>query len=229
VFRLLGQGMTLATVKEACLRGNILKNSARNTRGRIWDAINWRFFSWQPPSWVLEDLQTAALDSPHRSERFKELAYLHYARRDRLTFAFVTERLFESWHARVHAVRRDEVWRFAVETFGFEAVGRFRESTRKKIASNLLSALRDFGILSGARHKTIQPPHLDPAVALHLCRLLYEEGYRGRPLIEAFDWRLFLLMPHDVTSVLGALAKRGSLRFEQAGRTVILELEEGGA
>lgn len=229
VFRLLGQGMSLEEAKEACLRGrSVLKNPARNTRARIWDAVNWRYFLWQPPRWVLEDLKRAALDSSKPNERFKELAYLHYARRDRLTFDFVTQYLFQNWQAGARTVRRDEVWRFALEAYA-EAAARFRESTRKKIAGNMLSALRDFAVLRGIQRKTIQQPHLDHVTALHLCRLLYEEGCRGNALIEASDWRLFLLVPHDVTSVLGALAKRGALRFEKAGRTVILELLEGGA
>jgi hypothetical protein len=228
VFRLLGRGMSLIAAKEACLEGgNVLKNPARHTRARIWDAINWRFFSWQPPIWVLEDLQTAALDAAKPNEHFKELVYTHYARRDRLTFDFVTERLFSNWRVGIRVVRREEVWRFAVETYGPQATGKFRESTRKKIAGNTLSALRDFGILSGVRRKTVQQPRLDAAVALHLCRLLYREGLRGKALIEASDWRLFLLETNDVTRVLGALSGRGALRFEQAGRTVIVELPQG--
>jgi len=224
VFRALGQGMSVTVLKEACLRGSVLRHSARHTRARIWDAINWRFFSSEPPAWILKDLREAALEVVRPSQRFTELVYVHYARRDRLTFDFVTERIFQGWRGGVRGVRREEVWRFAVEQYGDEIVGRFRESTQKKIVGNVLSALRDFGVLSGVQRKMIEQPRLDLAVALHLCRLLYEEGLRGRELTEALDWRLFLLAPDEVTRVLAALAGRGAIRFEQAGRTVILEL-----
>jgi hypothetical protein len=229
VFRAFRQGMSVTALKEACLRGSVLRHSARHTRARIWDAINWRFFSWEPPAWILKDLREAALEAARPSQRFTGLVYLHYARRDRLTFDFVTERIFQGWRGGVRGVRREEVWRFAVERYGDAIVGRFRESTQKKIAGNVLSALRDFGVLSGVQRKMIEQPRLDLAVGLHLCRLLYEEGLRGRELTESLDWRLFLLAAHEVTKVLAALAGRGAIRFEQAGRTVILELRGDGA
>ena len=229
VFRALAGGMSERAVKEKCLSGVLLRNSARLTRARIWDAINWRFFSWSPPEWVLRDLKSAACESSGPSATFIGLVYLHYARRDRLTFDFVSERLFENWRGGRRAVRSEEVVRFAKEKYGPSALGRLRESTRKKIAGNVLSALRDFGVLTGTARKKIEQPTLMSNAALHLCRLLYDEGLRGRQLTEASDWRLFLLTPEGITSILAALARQGAIRFEQAGRTVILELAEDEA
>ena len=98
------------------------------------------------------------------------------------------------------------------------------ESTRKKLAGNVLSALRDFGVLSGVQRKVLQRPIVPPEVALHLCRLLHAEGLRGRSLLEAPDWRLFLWEPHDISMALAQLAQRGEIQFERSGRTVILEI-----
>jgi len=223
-FRSLARGTSLSSLKQACLNGSLLANCARHTRERIWEALNWRFFAWAAPRWVIKDLGDAALESIHPSAHFVGLVYLHYVRRDRLTFDFTAEGLFANWYARIRNVRREEVWRFATEHYGSDDVARFRESTRKKIAGNLLSALRDFGVLTGSQHKTIQQPRLELPVAFHLCRLLYAEGLRGWGLLQAPDWKLFLLPPDAVTNVLGRLARNGNVRFEQAGRTVVLEL-----
>jgi len=229
VFRALASGLGVAEVRERCLSGSLLRKSARFTRMRVWDAINWRFFSWCPAGWIIADLQRAAMESSRPSPTFVGLAYIHYARRDRLTFDFVTQHLFDSWAAGGERVRPEEVLRFAAKRYGPDALGRFRESTRKKIAGNVLSALRDFGTLRGTARKTVAQPSLTSAAALHLCRLLNEEGLRGRHLMEASDWRLFLLQPNDVTRTLAELATAGAIRFEQAGRTVILELPRDGA
>jgi hypothetical protein len=229
VFRALADGMPQREVKEKCLSGALVRKSARLTRMRVWDAINWRFFSWRPSGWIIADFVRAAMESSRPSPTFLGLVYIHYARRDRLTFDFVTEHLFGNWVAGNRTVRPEEVVRFAAERYGEDALGRLRESTRKKVAGNVLSALRDFGVLKGAVRKTIEQPALTTTTAFHLCRLLYEEGFRGRQLTEAGDWRLFLLSPRDVSTTLASLARAGVIRFEQAGRTVILELPQNGA
>jgi len=171
----------------------------------------------------------AAGEASGPSVTFIGFVYLHYARRNRLKYDFVSERLFENWREGRRAVRPEEVVRFAKQRYGPSALGRLRESTRRKIAGNVLSALRDFGVLTGTARKKIEQPTLMSKAALHLCRLLYDEGLRGRRLTEASGWRLFLLTPEGVMAILAALARQGAIRFEQAGRTVILELAEDEA
>ncbi len=85
VFHALADGKILAEVRTACLAGKLLRQSARETRRRIWQSLDWRYFSWNPPRWMLADL-TEAAKGDVTDRRFVGLAYLHYARRDRLTF-----------------------------------------------------------------------------------------------------------------------------------------------
>lgn len=226
VFRAIALGGALDEVKSACLTGQLLRQPARETRHRIWDALHWRYFVWAPSPWVLADLAEAAKgDTTDR--RFVGLAYLHYARRDRLTFDFVTDQLWSRWAGKTLEVRRDDVLDFISEYESRDvAVRRWRESTRKKLAGNVLSALRDFRLLTGVQRKLLQRPVVDPEVALHLCRLLYDEGLRGRALLLAQDWRLFLWEPHDTSLALAQLAQRGDIHFERSGRTVVLEVPE---
>lgn len=224
VFRALSTGKPIAEVQDACLTGRLLRQQARETRRRIWQSLNWRYFFWQPPRWVLADLSEAARgDATDR--RFVSLAYLHYVRRDRLTFDFVADALWPLWKANSVEATRDSVLDFLSDYEARDAtVRRWRESTRKKLAGNVLSALRDFGLLTGVQRKTLQRPVVVPEVALHLCRLLDGEGLRGRALLAARDWRLFLWEPHDTAAALAQLAQRGEIRFERSGRTVVLEV-----
>jgi hypothetical protein len=214
----------LAALREACLGGTILAQRAIETRRRIWETLSWRYLAWKPAPWILRDLADAArAEGPSR--RFVGLLYIHYARRDRLTFRFVTEVLWSRWKQGVPAVRREDVLDFlAVCEPEHPEVRRWREVTRKKLAGNVLSALRDFGLLRGVQRKSLHRPPLDPAVAGHLVRLLHEEGLRGQAVVDAPDWRLFLLDESDVLLALGDLAQRGVVRFERSGRTVILDL-----
>ena len=184
----------------------------------------WRYFAWSPPHWVLADLAEAAKGDA-TDPRFVGLAYVHYARRDRLTFDFVTDRLWTRWKSREFEVRRDDVLDFLADYKSRDsAVAKWRESPRKKLAGNVLSALRDFGVLSGVQHKALQRPVVVPEVALHLCRMLDAEGLRGRAVLEARDWRLFIWELHDTSVALAQLAQRGNIRFERSGRTVVLDV-----
>lgn len=205
VFRLLGSGASVAEVQAACLSGRILRQRARETRRQIWNALHHRYFAWNPPRWVLAELAEAARGEA-TDARFVGLAYVHYARRDRLTFEFVTEKLAAFRRARTVEVRRDDVLDYLAGCEDRQVqVKRWRESTRKKLAGNVLSALRDFGLLKGVQRKRLRRPAVPPEVALHLWRLLHTEGLRGRAVVEALDWRLFLWEAEDVKLALGGL------------------------
>jgi hypothetical protein len=222
VFRALASGRALEDVQHASLAGRLFRQKARETRRRIWQALNWRFFIWEPPAWVTADLANASVD-PASEKEFVGLVYLHSVRRDRLTFDFVTQALWRLWRSDVRTIRRDDVMDFMAEKISSHS-SRWRESTRVKVAGNVLSALRDFGLLSGVQKKVLQRPYVDLGVVLHLCRLLDAEGLRGRALLEAQDWRLFLWDIQDTTQALAQLAQRGDLRFERSGQTVVLDV-----
>jgi hypothetical protein len=223
VFGALANGRSLAEVRAACLAGKLFRQTARETRCRIWKAIYWRFFAWSPPEWVIADLSDSARDSP-TSPAFVGRVFGHYARRDRLTFDFVTRKLWPLRSLQKVEVRRLDVLDFLADSQ--DGQNRWRESTRKKVAGNVLTALRDFGLLTGVQRKFLRRPVVPGDVAFHLCRLLYAEGLRGRSVLEAPDWRLFLWDIDDVARALAQLAQWGKLRFERSGRTVVLEVPD---
>jgi hypothetical protein len=222
LFRALASGTSLEEVRAGLLAGKLLRKSARETRLRIWELLHWRFFAWGPPRWVLEDLMEASRGDV-TSAWFVGIVFLHYARRDHLTFDFVTNRLCQLWNGGIRDVRRHDVIDFLVESEHGERA-RWRESTRTKVAGNVLSALRDFGLLTGVQRKKLQRPIVALEVVLHLCRLLEAEGLRGRAIIESPYWHLFLWDVRDTSQALSQLAQRGDIRFERSGATAVLEL-----
>jgi hypothetical protein len=222
VFRALASGKGLDDVRGASLTGKLLRQPARETRRRIWQSLDWRYFAWGPPRWVLADFAEGA-KADVTDRRFVGLAYVHYARRDRLTFDFVTNKLWPLWKHGTRDVRRNDVMDFLAESAETTSA-KWRESTRIKLAGNVLSALRDFGLLTGVQRKFLQRPVVASEVVLHLCRLLSTEGLRGRTLLEARDWRLFLWDTRDTSQALVQLAQKGELRFERSGRTVVLDV-----
>jgi hypothetical protein len=223
VLHALAVGATMEAVREDCLAGRLLKQRATETRRKIWNAIDWRLFAWNPPLWVQADLREAAR-GPAPDPGFIAMAYLHYARRDRLTFDFVTRHVWQIREGRQRLERSDVIEFLTEYEEQLKRAQPWRTTTRRKVAGNVLTVLRDFGLLSGVRWKTLQRPVPTLEVVLHLCRLLDAEGLRGRALLEALDWRLFLWGFEDVANALARLAQRGSIRYERSGRTVMLDI-----
>lgn len=226
VLRALGAGLSIQEVHAACLNGKLLRQPARASREKVWSGLNWRYFAWHPPAWVIRDFVSAAR-RPGTDPRLVGLLYLHYARRDRLAYEFVTRFLWPRWTGRQLRVDSNDVLDFLSQDPERADQSRsWTDAGRRKLARNLLSSLRDFGLLRGSRQKEIQRPIVAPEVTRHLARLLFAEGLRGRALLEAEDWRLFLWDDTDVADAFAKLAQEGLLRFERVGRTVILEIPD---
>jgi hypothetical protein len=102
-------------------------------------------------------------------------------------------------------------------------IRRWSESSRRKLSTNILTALRDFGILKGTQKKQVVKPLLPLATAEIILRLLTSEGRRGGEVLEDPTWRLFLLSQNEVAHAMLQLAQQKRIRFEKAGDTVVLE------
>lgn len=225
VFHEMAKGASLEEIRTRCLNGGLLRQPAQASRDKVWNGIYWRHFKWNPPGWVLSDLKNAASSGGATDPRFVGLLYLHFARRDRLAYDFVTDRLRTFWREGRREVAPDDVLDYLADhPEHSRAAARWTDAGRRKLSRNLLSSLRDYGLFHGARRKTLQRPVIVPEVTLHLLRLLYEEGFRGWSLLDSRDWRLFLWSTEDTAQALSELAQRGQIRFERSGRTVILEL-----
>ena len=216
-------GTRVPELRESVLQGQAFPRASFENRQRIWDCIHYRYFAPSIP-WVTASLAAATVRGMG-SPDFVSLAYLYYSLRDHLTFALVTEVLWERWRARSLAISTANVLEFLEgESKNNPANKKWSPSTRTKLASSILAALRDFGVLNGKYSKQIQRPTVSPETVFHLLCVLLAEGRHGRAVIEAPDWHLFLWSEDDAAKALAELAQRRWIRFERGGRTVILEL-----
>jgi len=223
VFSAVNKGLPVGEARNAMLEGKILRKASFETRRKIVDAISHRYF-WPHSEWILKSLASEA-ENGVRAPGFLSLAYLYYAFRDRLTFGFVVGPLWEKWRNQSTSVSHTEFLLFLEDQAAEEEqIKKWRESTRMKLASNTLTALREFGLLRGIYSKHIQKPVIGPESTFHLLCILLAEGQDGRSIVEAQDWRLFLWSESEVAQALGELSQKRWIRFEKSGRTVMLEL-----
>ena len=222
VFAALRDGLTVEQVRNGARGGKLLSQRGRSSRDRIWASLHHRYLTHRVP-WIIAAL-TEALGKGEQSSEFISLLYLHYALRDHLTFDFITDVLWHKGYASRPVIQRTDLVDLLDQAAAEQPqITRWTEKSRLKVANSILTALRDFGVLEGTRNKVLVRPVLPLDTAEHLLRILITEDRRGRQVLEDPAWRLFMLGPQDVAATLAKLAQAGRIRFEKAGRTVVLE------
>lgn len=189
------------------LVNRILPQRSRTTRAVIVRNILARLTRWNPPGWVLDDLVKAS----HQEDisQLQALLLLHHARQETLLYDIVQQLIVPRWQSGELKVSRDDALGFLSEAVAREPeVGSWSYETRVKIAGNLLTTLRDYGLLNGKQTKWIVEPIVDPLTAQHLVRLLREEGISETRLAEHADWRLWLMSPDRVKTYLTTAENR---------------------
>jgi BrxA len=178
------------TTRLALVDGGLSQRS-RATRATIVKIVQLRLTRWHPPVWVFDDLIAFAQDG-HQAE-FQAAMLLHTARQDHLLYDFVQQIVAKRWFAGERQLIRADVQRFldSAQTAYPEVEG-WSHSTREKLSGNVLSTLRDFGLLQGSASKLIFEPIVPPTVVQHLIRLLQAEGIPPDQIAHHPDWQLWL-------------------------------------
>ena len=182
--------LDIEATRQTLVNGGLPQRS-RATRATIVKIVQIRLTRWHPPAWVLDELITFAQDG-HQAE-LQVALLLHIARQDNLLYDFIQQVVVPRWFAGERELIRADVQRFldSVQPAHPE-VGWWSHSTREKISGNVLSTLRDFGLLQGKASKQIVEPIVPPPLVQHLVRLLRAEGIPPEQVTYHADWQLWL-------------------------------------
>ena len=168
----------------------------------------------------------AASKAGSESSEFLSLAYLYFTLRDKTTYDFIIGPIWRNWQANITSIGPEDFHTYLNDLdrtrLPRSRIGEL--STRNKMASITLTALRDFGLLKGKATKHIQRPPVADETVYHLLAILWAEGKRGSAILDSPDWHIFLWTEADVASALSRLAQKHWIRFERGGQTVILEM-----
>ena len=104
------------------------------------------------------------------------------------------------------------------------SVDSWKDNTYRRVASGLLKTATEFNLLRGHTNKEFEAYRLPERSMMYLIHALMEREDSTRKVIEAEDWRLFLMKPNEVEEELLRLHQYGKLRFERAGSFLELTL-----
>ena len=168
-----------------------LPQRSRATRATIGEIVQIRLTRWHPPAWVLDDLIKFAQDG-QQAELLAALL-MHTARQDNLLYDIIQQVVAPRWFAGERELIQADVQRFLDEVqLTHPEVTGWSQATREKLSSNVLTTLRDFGLLQGKATRQVVEPIVPPAVVQHLIRLLRAEGIPLEQVTHHTDWQLWL-------------------------------------
>lgn len=157
---------------------------------------------------------------------FRDACYFETTRVDQLLARFAEGPLFE-WHEQGRlAISAEDV----VDWIGKQAANgqlpNWSESVTRRVGQGVLSALRDFGMLSGAprsQRKDIDPRPISTAGFAYVAFRLHQDGLSSRALLTSKVWRRWMLHESEVVAMLHRAHGTGALAFESAGTAIRID------
>lgn len=210
-------------IKSAVINDDILLKSTHNSRTAIWDKLYQRYFhDWE------RSILLSRLVSDSSFEVGKLFIYYDFCRAEPVLFDAVTQPIYSRFDAGFSGMEISDlqVWLDSIQVEHSE-VTEWSPQTRKKLLSNILTVLRDFGLMSGVYRKTFERVYIPASLAGYVLYSLREslENFGPRSVIEASDWRLFFLDEGDVVNLLKELTDEGHCKFQKQGEIMTLDLK----
>jgi hypothetical protein len=159
-------------------------------------------------------------------EIWKPILLWHITRDEFLLRDFLVNWLFPAYDAGAFRVRSKELHDYlrGIAKRGGTIEHAWSETTLKRVAAGLLKIAVDFGLLHGSVVKEFSSYHLPERSLLYLLHALREEKQNPRKVVDAHDWRMFLMRPADVERELLRLHQFRKVEYEVAGSLVQLTL-----
>jgi hypothetical protein len=159
-------------------------------------------------------------------EEWKPLLLWHITRDEFLLRDFLQNWLYPAHDAGAHRVRPDELQGYlaTARKRGAKTEHAWTQSTLERVAAGLLKIAADFGLLRGSIVKELASYHLPERSFLYLLHAIREERQNPQKVVDAPDWRMFLLRPSDVEHELLRLHQFRKVDYQAAGSIVQLKL-----
>ncbi len=198
-------------------RENIFGKASRSRIEDMLAIFRQRYVASAPVTKALVTL----VQSGFPNEGLDLLLYFHAAQADTLLHDIVTEVL-----TRFPSVGKIEVTpediRAAITQWIAEGrmISAWSENTLVRATRELLSTLRDFGILQGAVNKRLAPIYLPVEAFAYLAFYLQQRQPSGERLLEDPEWQLFFLARHAVERFFLEAHQHHLLEYRAAGSII---------
>lgn len=160
-------------------------------------------------------------------DEWRPMLLWHITRDEFLLRDFLEFWLYYAFEEGAFRIRPEELHDYLanISDRGGETEHAWTDSTLNRVATGLLKIATDFGLLRGSAVREFASYHLPDRSFLYLLHALTEqEGGSPRRVIDASDWRMFLMRPADVENELLRLHQFRMLDYQVAGSLAQIEL-----
>ncbi len=162
-----------------------------------------------------------------RNEVWNPLLLFHMTRDEFLLRDFLVHWLYPHFVDGSYRLHTSDVATY-LGTLGkrrdIEWSGEWSDTTTDRVASGLLRIATDFGLLTGTAYREFASYHLPEESFLYLLYALAESETNARRILEAEDWRMFLMDANDVDRELLRLHQFDRVHYQVAGSLIELKL-----
>lgn len=160
-------------------------------------------------------------------EVWKPLLLYHMTRDEFLVRDFLINWLYPQFTAGAYRLRAEDVFPHLLaltKKKDIEWSGKWSDSTLKRVGSGLLRMAVDFGLLQGTQTREFASYHLPEESFLYLLHAMMDTEANARRVIDAEDWRMYLMDSADVERELLRLHQFRKLHYEVAGSLAQIKL-----
>lgn len=224
VLRLVDQGHSIEDVRTMVVDQDLLGKTSESTRRTEWKNIYRRYLSESN----CKHARTLARMVVHAPDRQTQKLVLFYelCRSTPLLHGTTIECVYPRYAKGFSGIDKSVIQQYFDElSTDHPEIAEWSPQTRKKVISNTLTVLRDFGLLEGSQRKTFSRLYVpSPAFVYVLYRLADDGLTAARPIVEAQEWRLFFLDEQDVVMLLDEASAAGHCTFKHRGDVYSFDL-----
>lgn len=216
VLREIDAGQAPNQVRDAVIEDDLLDRRTRHSRRTVWQEIFRRYISERDVEHVAT-LARFVAHCPNPTAADLVLFY-EYCQVDALLYdltACCTYELYQNARTAIDKVDVNE-WLSQQEAEHPEIAG-WSPRTRGRLTNGYLSTVRDFGLVTGTKQKEFHKLYVPREAFVYALYHQKDRGIQGKALIQATDWRLFLLSEREVIFLLEDAANGGFVHFRRAG------------
>lgn len=222
--RLVSDGKSEDDLRFAFLQEDLLGKDTHENRLTIWKRLHQRFFV----NWKRTVTLAKMVNWVSNFNYARLFIYYDFCISEPILFDAVTKPVFNRFSNGFSGIEISDLqaWLDSIQIEHPE-VSEWSPQTRKKILSNVLTVLRDFGLMSGVSRKKFERVFMPTSLAGYILYSLKDRLDQFGPfaVIDASDWQLFWLDQSDVLNLLKELTREGYCIFQKQGEIMTLNLK----